>query len=230
MRLAPFLIMLCVSCSVKKQTDQVIQFDVLALLNARPVTVLKKNKLITWTKGIDGNGLADGYLTRSAAVFTGDNVHALPDNPLIPPGKSHPEIFLHYNNDNDNSNQARSVSGAGEFTIPVPANHYSKIYLGLTSAEGSSFLNCTLKYTNGQEIKEYILPDYYNNVDASDSNFTYLCTDLAKWDKNNIIAEKNHHNIHLLIMKTEPQRQLTGIVIKKSKQGYLVFWSATGMK
>ena len=91
-----------------------------------------------------------------------------------------------------------SVSGAGEFIINIPKDHYSQILLGLSSAEGPSHLQCELIYSDGNEVKNYLLPDYYNNVPADDPNFTCLLTDLAKWGKNNNMAEKDHHNIHLL--------------------------------
>src|SRR5450432_1083194 len=143
MKSIPFLFILCIWCNFNKQGSKVIQFDVTGLLNGRPVTTLTKGKLITWTKGIDGNGLADGYLTQSAAAFNGDkDAHAVPDEPLIPANEKHPEILLHYNNNDEKGNQVRFVSGAGEFTIPVPENHYTNIYIGVSSAEGSSNLVC----------------------------------------------------------------------------------------
>ena len=83
----------------QQKNNEVIQFDISKILNARPVTTLYKNKLITWSKGIDGGGIADGYLTISAALFNNDkNPHALPDNPIFPANESHPEIKLHYSN------------------------------------------------------------------------------------------------------------------------------------
>ena len=97
---------------------KVIQIDIASLVNARPVTTFTKGKLITWTKGIDGNGKADGYLTQSAALFKGDmKAHALPDNSVNAANHLHPDILLHYNNSDAVHNQARFVSGEGDFFI-----------------------------------------------------------------------------------------------------------------
>jgi hypothetical protein len=67
-------------------SQKVIQIDISPLLNARPVTTLTHGHLISWTKGIDDNGLSDGYLTRSAALFKGDKgAHALRIRPCFWP-------------------------------------------------------------------------------------------------------------------------------------------------
>jgi hypothetical protein len=121
------------------------------------------------------------------------------------------------------------ISGEGEFTIKIPEQYYSEIYLGLSSAEGSSDLRCHLKYANSKEIKNYTLPDYYNDVAKTDTVFSDVVTNLAKWGPKNNMTEKDHHNIHLLRIKCNPREKLLEITVKKSKQGYLLLWSATGV-
>jgi hypothetical protein len=222
-----FLIVICSGFSPQKQA---IQIDISSLLNARPVTTLTSGKLVSWTKGIDGNGDGDGYLTHSAAEFNGDkDAHALPNDPVFKANAQHPEIALHYNNNDSKSYQARFVSGEGEFEIKVPKQHYSAIYLGLTSSEGPSALQFELIYTDGKGTKDYLLPDYYDNVTEKHPNLSYVTTDLAKWGKGDKMTEKDHHNIHLLKLDTDPEKTLKGIKVKKSKGGYLMFWSATGV-
>jgi hypothetical protein len=217
-------------CCFTPQKGKVIQIDISALLNARPVTTLTSDKLISWTKGIDGNGDGDGYLTRSAAEFNGDkNAHSLPDNPVFPANMQHPEIMLHYANTDSVHNQARFVSGDGEFDIKVPKHHYSAIYLGLTSSEGPAALQFELSYTDGKETKNYLLPDYYDNVSEKYPDLSYVATDLAKWGKKDKMTEKDHHNIHLLKLNIDAKKTLTAIKVKKNKGGYLMFWSATGV-
>ena len=217
-------------CCCFTQKSKVVQIDISKLLNARPVTTLTANQLISWTKGVDGGGDGDGYLTQSAAEFNGDkDAHALPDNPVFAANAQHPEIALHYNNADSVHNQARFVSGEGEFIIHVPKGHYSAIYLGLTSSEGPSLLKFELTYTNKTATQNYELPDYYNNVSEKYPNLSFVATDLAKWGKKNIMTEKNHHNIHLLKLDIDPGQTLRSIKVKKSKGGYLMFWSATGV-
>lgn len=231
MRFRLLLILTCATvCCFAQDRGSVVQIDISKLLNARPVTTFTGGKLMTWTRGIDGNGDGDGYLIRAAALFNKDDgTHALPDDPLFPANGSHPVIKLHYDNGDSLHNQARFVSGDGEFSIDIPKDHYSAIYLGLTSSEGPSSLEFELIYTNSTEVKKHLLPDYYDNISAKDPDLSYVATDLAKWGKKNVMAEKDHHNIHLLKISIDPHRKLKGIVVRKSKGGYLMFWSATGI-
>jgi hypothetical protein len=217
--------------AIQKNKNQTVQFNISTLLNARPVTILSNNKLITWTKGIDGNGISDGYLTLSAALFNGDkDPHALPDDPLFPANNSHPEIKLHYSNKDSLHNQACAITGESQVEFSVPQAKYKDIYLALTSAEGSSSLQIQFKYTDGNEVKSFVLPDYYQDIKPDDPNLCYLAHDLAKWGNKNNMTEKDHHNIDLLDIHPDPARKLKSISISKTKRGYLVFWAAAGVK
>jgi hypothetical protein len=214
-----------------QNNNQVVQFNITKVLNARPVTTLTNNRLLTWTKGIDGAGLGDGYLTLSAALFNGDNnPHALPDEGVFAANTSHPEIKLYYSNKDSLHNQACSIIGEGEIGFSVPKAKYRDIYLALTSAEGPSSLKIQFNYTNGTETKDFILPDYYQDIKPGDPNLCYLAHDLAKWGNKNNMTEKDHHNIDLLTIHLNPARTLKSIKISKTKPGYLVFWAATGVK
>ena len=224
------LIALCSVFGFAAQKKQkVIQVNVSAVLNARPVTVLNHGKLFTWTKGIDGNGAGDGYLTMSAALFNGDKTpHALPDEPVYKANAFHPEIILHYSNNDTSGNQARSVSGEDSFTLKMPAHKYSALYICLTSAEGPSRLMFQLVYTGGVEAKEIVLPDYYNDVAQTTPEIVYVAHDLAKWGNKNNMTETDHHNIDAAVIHPDEKRVLTAIKIIKGKAGYLVFWGAAG--
>jgi hypothetical protein len=213
-----------------EKNNRTVQFNISTLLNARPVTILCNNKLITWTKGIDGNGIGDGYLTLSAALSNGDkNPHALPDDPIFPANNSHPEIKLHYSNKDSVNKQACAVAGEGEIAFSVPQAKYKEIYLALTSSEGASTLQIQFKYADGTEVKNFVLPDYYIDIKPDDPNLCYLAHDLAKWGNKNNMTEKDHHNIDLLNIHPNPARKLKSVTISKSKPGYLVFWAATGV-
>jgi hypothetical protein len=210
---------------------KVIQFDIYKILNARPVTTLTGGKLTTWKKGIDGNGLADGYLTMSAAVFNGDkNPHALPDNPVFAANASHPEIKLYYSNKDGRHYQACAISGVEEVEFGVPGNKYKAIYLALTSAEGASALHIKFHYTDGVEEKDFTLPDYYFDIKPGDPDVCYLVHDLAKWGPQNNMTEKDHHNIDLLNIHPDPSRRLKGLSISKNNTAYVVLWAAAGVK
>jgi|SRR5665213_2546441 len=215
----------------KAQHRRVIQFNIDKLLNARPVTVLNHNGLVSWTKGIDGGGMADGYLTQSAALFNGDkNPHALPDNPIFEANGSHPEIKLHYSNSGSNSNQACVITGAGEVEFTVLKGKYSSIFLALTSAEGPSAISVRLQYEQDVTTTDLMVPDYYHYIRPDDPNFSYLAHDLAKWGNKNNMTEKDHHNIDLLKITPNPAWKLKSIRINKTSSGYLVFWAAAGIR
>ncbi|SDP98223.1 hypothetical protein SAMN05428975_4665 [Mucilaginibacter sp. OK268] len=213
-----------------QQPGREIQINIDTLLNARPVTTLTHGKLVTWSKGIDGDGQGDGYLTMAAALFNKDkDPHALPDHPGIEATPEHPSITLHYKNSAGTGYQAHFVSGEGSFGFYVPPKRYMGMYLSLTSAEGGSQLQIELTYKDGVAVKDFWLPDYYNDIIARDTSLSYVVHDLAKWDKKNNMAERNHHNIDALNIYPDPRRVLLHIKVKKGTAGYLLFWAATGV-
>jgi len=218
------------SSATIQEREKVIQIDLTKILNARSVTTLAGGKLVTWTKGIDGNGEADGYLTMAAAVFMGDkDPKALPGNPLFSANDKHPEVLLHYSNNDGASNQTLAVTHAGSFSFQVPTSHYSAFYLALTSSEGASQITVKLNYADGSESKSFEVPDYYMDLSLNDPNLCYLAHDLGKWGKTNNMAEKDHHNIDLLNIHPDPKRIMKSIDVEKTAPGYLVFWAATGV-
>jgi hypothetical protein len=216
---------------VQPQPGRVVQFDITPVLNARPVTTLANNRLITWTTGIDGGGKGDGYLTQSAALFNNDkDAQALQDDALFPANRFHPEIKLHYSNRGSLSNQTCNMAGVTSAEFKVPNAKYKALYLALTSSEGASALQIELIYSDGSDLKNVLLPDYYQDLEANDPNMCYLAHDLAKWGNANQMTEKNHHNIDLLKLLPDAKRTLTRIKISKGKDGYLVFWAAAGVR
>ena len=230
LKLIPLLFIGIIYCSLAPQGGKIVQIDISQLLNARPVTTYANGTMISWSKGIDGNGDGDGYLTAAASQYNGDkNANPLPDNPLFAATAQHPEILLHYNNNNTTDPQAMSLAGADAFVIVTPRDHYSAVYLGLSSSEGASSLEFELIYTSGKENKNYVLPDYYNDATDKNPGLSYVATNLAKWGKGNILAEKDHHNIHLLKLDVNSGKILKGIRVRKAKEGYLMLWSATGV-
>jgi len=177
---------------MQHKNSKVTQFDISPVLNARPITVFADSSLINWTNGIDGGGQADGFFTKSAAFFNKqDTAHALPDDGLFQPTHSHPEIQLHYSNENSIKEQACTIAGLGEAQISVPKAKYKAIFLALTSAEGSSSLTIRLIYTDGAKTRNIVVPDYYQDIPANDQNFCYLAHNLAKWGPDGRMTEKD---------------------------------------
>lgn len=212
---------------------ETVQIPVDAVLNTRSVTTLTGGVLVTWVMGVDGGGTADGYLTAAASRFQNDPpaIKALPDDGRFPATDRHPEIVLHFSNDAaPASAQTRFVKGAGTFSFTTPAAPYEKLFLILTSSEGASMLTLTLTYADGTtDVVNQQLPDYYNPIAATDPVLFNLALDLAKWNKQNKIAETNHHFIDGVEVHPAPAKVLTGVSVAKGAAGYLVFWGATGI-
>ncbi|HTH82317.1 MAG TPA: hypothetical protein VL490_05260 [Mucilaginibacter sp.] len=209
------------------KAEKTVQIDISPVLNTRSVTTLSKGKFVPYTNGVDKQ---NGYFTASAAVLNGDDAqHALPDNPLIAANEHHPAILLHYNNDDAVKHQTRYITDTSSFTIKVPSHHYSGLYLSLTSAYGASKLQFDLIYKDGTEVKNFILPDWFNDVADNDANLSYVVHNMGKWSNTNKMVEKDHHNIHALNIHPDAGRVLTAVRLKNLSATYLVFWAATGI-
>jgi hypothetical protein len=212
--------------------SRVVQVDVRSLLTGRAITTLTNRKLAPWNKGIDGAGLADGYLTLEAATANGDvNALALPGDGCFRATSSHPLIRLNFSNADGTSPQTRSVEGAGGFAFAVPFERYQQLQVFLTSAEGPSHLSVTLAYADSSsEQREVLLPDYYNEASSDDPTVFTLISNLPKWNATGHMAERDHHNIHGVNLNPDNRKKLVSVQISKTAPGYLVFWGATGLK
>jgi hypothetical protein len=224
-------ILFCLLMAFSGRASDVIQVDVRPILTGRAVTTLTGGTLVPWTKGVDGAGRADGYMTLEAAVVNGDkNAKALPGDGCFQATAAHPFVQLHFTNADGRGFQTRSVEGEGEFAFPVPDKRYERMLLFMTSAEGPSHLAFKLCYADGTiEQRQVRLPDYYNDAPAGDTNVLSLATDLAKWDATGRMTERNHHHIHGVELHPDAGRELVSVKVAKAASGYLVFWGATGV-
>jgi hypothetical protein len=213
--------------------EEVVQIDVKSILNTRSITTVANQKLFTWIKGVDGNGVGsyDGYMTMAASLFNGDkNPNALPDDAVVPAHGILPKVVLNYSNDDSVNNQTRAVIGIDSFTVNVPENNYSKMFIFLTSSEGTTNIRVTLTYTEGAVSSNYVVPDYWGEISATDPNFSFLIRDLAKWTKDNHMNEPSAHRIDALNVHVDSAKMLKSIKVSKtSAPSYMVFWGATGV-
>jgi hypothetical protein len=217
--------------SVSLQASEVIQIDVRPVLTGRAVTTLTDGKLVHWTQGVDGGGRGHGYLTREASAANGDtNAQALPGNGTFEATATHPLVRLNFSNADGKGFQTRGVQGAGSFVFSVPAKHYQKMLLFLTSAEGPSQLHFKLAYADGAvEERDILLPDYYYDAPAGDTNVFALATNLPKWDATGKMAERDHHYLHGVDVHPNAAKDLVSVQVTKPAPAYLVFWGATGV-
>jgi len=229
MKIFSLLLLVALFGPGQRQYNKVVQFDINPVLNARPVSTFDGGNPVTWKTGIDGGGTGDGYLTKAAAAFIMDPVdHALPDDPTFAANDSHPDIRLHYSNNDSLHYQSCAMRGETAVTFSAAKGKYSMLYFAMTSAEGGSTIKFDLTYANGDQITEIQIPDYYQDIPANDPNLCYLAHDLAKWGPTNKMTERNHHNIDLVKVQADPKQTLISIKISKGKQGYVVFWAVTG--
>lgn len=218
---------LVISSAWLNKTDKVIQIDISSGLNTRSVTTLTKGKFVPYSNGVDKQ---NGYFTASAAQLNeDDDKHALPDDPLIPANEHHPAILLHYKNGDGVKYQTKYIIDTSSFIIKVPPHNYSGLYFSLTSAYGASKLQFDLIYKDGTAVKNFTLPDWFNDVADNDPNLSYVVHNMGKWSSANKLVEKDHHNIHALNIHPDAGRMLTAVRLKNLSATYLVFWAVTGI-
>jgi len=220
------------------RADTVVQFSIDALLNARPVSTLTNGAIVTWTatQGVDGNGAADGYITKSVLAKLGQMGNALPDDGVFPAANGLPEIDLHFSNNNPATsfqahNAHRAVAATIDFAVPQAT--YSKVFLVLTSAEGADKLTVTLTYADATTTMTapFTLADYDTPLAPNTAEVSYFSLiSMHKWSATNQLGDNAGHQITGVILTPTPTKPLKGITIAKPADGqYLVFWGATGI-
>jgi hypothetical protein len=204
-----------------------IQVNIKSILNARSVSTFSNGKIYTWTKGIDGGGSADGYITHSVAVHQNYTGHTLPDSARYPANSKHPLMILNFSNIDSTGPQTHYLSGSDSVTFSVPQGNYSAIYLALTSAEGSSSIGVVLNYSDGPATSTFTLNDY--DV-ANSSGVFFVDSGMQKWNNQNSPGDNFGHALNGFGVTANPAKTLTSVkLIKKTVGSYLVFWGATGV-
>jgi hypothetical protein len=214
-----------------RAADTIVQVPLTGLLDGRTVSTFIGGKIAPWTdgSGIDHGGADDGYQTQAVSKFLNQNTKALPDDGTFPANARHPEVVLHFSNAAASTDlQTHPMKGAATFAFPVPSATYRKLFLFVTSAEGSSAVTVTMTYADATtDTRVITLPDYFNNVDTTE--IFMLATDLGKWKRDGSVVEANHHNLDGLELNPAPAKTLTSVKISKTAGGYMVFWGATGI-
>ena len=112
------------------RASEVVQVYVSVQLTGRAVTTFTDGKLVPRTKGIDGKGLADGYLTAAEAVASGDkNAKALPEDGGSKATATHPFVRLNFSNadgppDAQRGRGRRVHLSVGPQALPTHAGFY----------------------------------------------------------------------------------------------------------
>jgi hypothetical protein len=212
--------------------DTTVQVDVRSILNTRVVTTLSSGKVVPFRDGVDAGS---GLMTRAAAKALGlATDHTLPNNGKFPATADRPAVVLNYSDADGEGNQVRRSVGEDVYKFQVPPAKYAKMLLFFTSAAaGPAKLRLVLTYTDGlTEGRDIVCPDYWNNLDAANNpahDIVYVAFDQAKFDPQNKMLEKSHHNIFGIDIHPTPGKVLTAIEVHKTTP-IVCFWGATGMK
>ena len=212
------------------EAARAVQFNVKGMLNARVVTTCSNGTLQTWNKGIDG--VWSGLATRQAADLMGSKGRvALPDDATFQANSLHPQVVLHFPNDDVSGNQVRfSDKGTADAYSFYPSSGYlSHLSLFFMSAFGTSEINVEIEYTdNTKEFRMYSIEDWAKKVPESEEKY-FLSANLAKWGAKNTELEKDSHYLMGIELKPAPTKKVSCVTVKKpASPTTLTFWGATG--
>jgi|GEM_PF-2825398 hypothetical protein len=224
---AAWVSVLSLGFAAAAQADTV-QVNIKSILNARSVSTFSNGKIYTWTRGIDGNGYGDGYVTHSVAVHLNYTAGpTLPDSALFTANANHPTMLLNYSNSDSTGFQTHYLSGSDSVTFSVPQGNYSTVYLALTSSEGSTTIGVVLNYSDGPVTSTFTLPDYDQGLT---SGVFHVDSNMQKWNNQNSPGDNFGHALDGFGVTTNSAKILTSVKLVKNTAGsYLVLWGVTGV-
>lgn len=204
-----------------------VQVNIKSLLNARAVSTFSNGKIYTWTMGIDGGGGGDGYVTHSVAVHLNYTGHTLPDSALYPANANHPKMLLNFSNVDSTDPQTHYLKNNDSVSFSVPQGNYSKIYLALTSSEGSTTIDAVLNYSDGPATSTFTLNDYDQGLATG---VFYVDSAMQKWSNTNSPGDNYGHALNGFGVTANSAKTLTSVkLLKKTAGSYLVLWGVTGV-
>ena len=225
--------------------DTVVQVDVSAVIDGRTVSTVANNVITPWsaTDGVDGDGNADGFVTNAVEAILntmgktegGKIGLALPDDGMFAATTRLPAIQLHFSNaapiTSPQTHQLHINNGPQSFMFSVPPATYRKMFLLITTSEGSANLTVTLTYSGGTaaQVITAKLPDYgIGGAAANDPVFFNLIQGMHKWNATDQEGDTPSHTITGIEINPTATGTLTSILVAKTS-GHVVFWGATGI-
>jgi hypothetical protein len=222
--------------------DTIVQVNVDSVIDGRTVSTASGQTITPWSagQGVDGDGNADGYVTKAVETLIGKTGVALPDDGMFPADTKgrYPAIQLHFSNAAPlTSPQTHQIyiaatRGSQSFMFNVPQATYSKMFLFITASEGAANLNITLNYAGGTApvTKMYKLPDYgVGGAAANDPTFFNLISGMHKWTATDQEVDTTTHTITGIEITPDATGMLTTIKVEKTNGSHCVFWGATGI-
>ena len=212
-------LLLGLGSGVARAADTTVQIPLTALLDARSVTTVTAGKLVVWTLPTDGGGLQNAFATHAVATMQNlpaEATNTLPDDGHFPANDRHPDVVLNFSNDADAASpQTHLVLPSAMFSFPVPPATYSKLFLFFNGAANGTTIKVTFTYSDGMDVQNATIPDYYADVDPTDPVIFDLATNLAKWSKTTQVAEANHHNITGAELHPAAGKTLSSVTVER---------------
>jgi hypothetical protein len=226
--------------------DTVVQVDVSSVIDGRTVSTVANGVVTPWTvgQGVDGDGNADGFVTTAVEAILqtqgkteGGKVGlALPDDGMFAATTRLPAIQLHFSNaapiTSPQTHQLHQAMGAQTMMFPVPQATYRKMFLLITTSEGSAKLTVTLTYADATapQVIMYTLPDYgIGGAAANDPVYFNLIMGMHKWGTSDNEGDSATHGITGIEIDPTATGMLKSITIAKTNGAHVVFWGATGI-
>ncbi|HEX4403707.1 MAG TPA: hypothetical protein VH560_02695, partial [Polyangia bacterium] len=237
---------LCAFARSAAAADAVVQVDVSSVIDGRTVSTIAGGTITPWTtgQGVDGDGNADGFVTTAVEAVLqtmgkteGGKVGlALPDDGMFAATTRLPAIQLHFSNTapitSPQTHQVHQAMGSQTFTFDVPQATYRKMFVLITTSEGSAKLTVTLNYADATAAQTmmYTLPDYgIGGAAAGDAVYFNLIMGMHKWGTNDNEGDSATHGITGIEINPTATGMLKSITVLKTNGSHVVFWGATGI-
>jgi hypothetical protein len=201
------------------------QIDVTSLLTDD--VIYNDGKGQDWSsQAIDSEGTT--LPTETAALnLGGPTIIGVPDNGFFAGNEDHPDLFLHWSND-DNGPNARVVSLApnGSVSFAVPAAHYHKLQIFGAAADGNANLTITLAYDDAStDIRSVTAIDWVKPMPGA--NQFFLLEHIARVQS--ALVVNNDASITGVNLDPSSIKVLKSVTISKlQSSSYYTFFGAVG--
>lgn len=158
---------------------QVVQLDVAAHFNADVVLNDGTGTLDPTQDPIDlGQFASDNFCfptTSAATRLAPISPDGLPDDGFFAATARHPDVQLHWRNDDDGLNARRASAVTDSFTISVPPGPYREVHLYFTTGDGTADVSLSLAYATGA-VGDAILfvPDWFDDPFETDDAYRLI--------------------------------------------------------
>ena len=173
------------------------------------------------------DGTSHDVPTQSVATRTGgDGSKGVPDDGFFAADANHPDVQLHWSNDDDGPNSRVVTSPGDTFTIDVPKDNYKQVQIYGFSASGSTTLSLTLTYDDGAtDSRMFVFPDWYS--DPAPSGLFYLIDGFDRY-LYPMVDHDHDGAIFGASLDPDPAKKLVSIsVVTAAVDNHFVFYGAT---